>query len=541
MTKSSKKIWTLLPLLLALAVAHAVVYRTSEPFFYNDETRHVMTGVYFRDLLFDVPVGNLREYTISYYLQYPSLGLLVWPPFFHALEGLLMSVFGTSMAVPLALVGLFAAAACAYLFLLVCRTHDLPRAAAAVLLFGLAPLVFEYSHYVMLEVPTLALALGAIYHFTRYLDSERRRDLALAALFSALAALTRFDAVYLPPLFLMLVAARRRWSLLRRREVLAAAGAAALIVLPFFALMAGEIGWFHLRQATETLSPNFPGYLSLSRYVFYPSHLPSQVGALTLLLAGVGMVAGLAAWRRESLTYYAMIAATYFTFTPIGEMDSRHAIYWVPAFSFFAAHGLFAISAGLRAPKLYLPLAVAVVAAASLSVLSKPRTFVRGYEEAARYVASQPDAPPFCLFVGRLNGDFIYQIRRHDAARRVWVLRADKLFYSVLVHAQTGYRQYATGETETLELIYKYDPAFLVVEEPPGRAWIEAEDRLRAVIENHPERFRLESEVRLDSNAADFAHTKLKIYRNTFRNPDPERTVGAELLMLRRTFQTVVP
>lgn len=541
MPTRSKKFWTLLLLLLALAAAHAVVYRASEPFYYNDETRHVMTGVYFRDLLRDMPVGNLREYTVNYYLQYPALGLLVWPPLFHILEGLLMSVLGTSVAVPLALVGLFAAAACVYLFLLVCRTHDLQRAAAAVLLFGLAPLVFEYSHYVMLEVPTLALALGAIYHFTRYLDSERRRDLALAALLSALAALTRFDAIYLPPLFLMLVAARRRWGLLRRREVIAAAGLAALIVLPFFALMAREIGWFHLRQATETLSPNFPGYLSLSRYVFYPAYLPSQIGVLTLLAAGVGMVAGLAAWRRESLAYYAMIAATYFTFTPIGEMDSRHAIYWVPAFSFFAAHGLFAISAGLRAPKLYLPLAVAVVAAASLSVLSKPRTFVRGYEEAARYVASQPDAPPFCLFVGRLNGDFIYQLRRHDAARRVWVLRADKLFYSVLVHAQTDYRQYATGDAETLELIFKYDPTFLVVEEPPGPAWIEAEDRLRKVIENHPERFSLVSEAPLDSNAADFAGTRLKIYRNVLRNPNPDRTIGAELLMLRRTFQTVAP
>lgn len=541
MTNGSKKFWTLLLLLLALAAAHAVVYRASEPFFYNDETRHVMTGVYFHDLLRDMPAGNLRAYTVNYYLQYPALGLLVWPPLFHALEGLLMYVFGTSMAVPLALVGLFAATACAYLFLLVCRTHDLPRAAAAVLLFGLSPLVFEYSHYVMLEVPTLALALGAIYHFTRYLDAERRRDLALAALLSALAALTRFDAVYLPPLFLLMIAARRRWSLLRRREVLAAAGAAALLVLPFFALMAREIGWFHLRQATETLSPNFPGYLTASRYLFYPSHLPSQVGALTLLTAGVGMVAGLAAWRRVTLPYYAMIAATYVTFTPIGEMDSRHAIYWVPAFSFFAAHGLFTVATRLRAPQLHLPLAAMVIAAAALSVLSRPRTFVRGYEGAARYVASQPDAPPFCLFVGRLNGDFIYQLRRHDAARRVWVLRADKLFYSVLVNAQTDYRQYAAGDAETLELIFKYDPTFLVVEEPPGPAWIEAEDRLREIIENHPERFRLESEVPLDSNTAEFARTRLKIYRNTFRNPNPERRVGAELLMLRRTFQTVAP
>lgn len=541
MPTRSKKIWTLLLLVLALAAAHAVVYRTSEPFYYNDETRHVMTGVYFRDLLHDLPLGNLREYTVNYYLQYPSLGLLVWPPLFHALEGLLMSVFGTSMAVPLALVGLFATAACAYLFLLVCRTHDLPRAAAATLLFGLSPLVFEYSRFVMLEVPTLALALGAVYHFTRYLDAERRRDLALAALFSALAALTRFDAIYLPPLFLIMIAARRRWGLLRRREVLAAAALAVLIVLPIFALIAGEIGWFHLRQATETLTQDFPGYLTLSRYVFYPLYLPSQVGVLTLTAAAAGMAAGVAAWRGESLVYFAMIAATYLTFTPIGEMDSRHAIYWVPAISFFAAHGLGAVAAWMRAPKLYLPLAAVVVVAASLSVLSKPRTFVRGYEEAARRLASQPDAPPFCLFVGRLNGNFIYQLRRHDPARRIWVLRADKLFYSVLVNTQTDYKQYAAGETEILDTIYKYDPAFIVVEDPPGAAWIAAEDRLRSIIESRPERFRLESDMALDTNNAEMSGTRLKIFRNTFRNPNPERRVGVELLMLRRSVEALAP
>jgi len=541
MTTRLKKFWTLLLLLLALGAAHAIVYRTSEPFFYNDETRHVMTGVYFRDLLRDAPVGNPREYTVNYYLQYPALGLLVWPPLFHTLEGLLMSVFGTSMAVPLALVGLFATGACAYLFLLVCRTHDLPRAAVAVLLFGLSPLVFEFSHYIMLEVPTLALALGAIYHFTRYLDAERRCDLALAALFSALAALTRFDAIYLLPLFLILIAARRRWSLLRRREVLTAAGLAALFVLPIFALIAREIGWFHLRQATETLTPDFPGYLSLSRYVFYPLYLPSQVGVFTLTVAAAGMAAGIAAWRRQSLVYFAMIAATYLTFTPIGEMDSRHAIYWVPAFSFFAAHGLAAVAASLRAPKLYLPLAAVVVAAAFHSVLSKPKTYVRGYEEAARRVASQPDTTPFCLFVGKLNGNFIYQLRRHDAARRVWVLRADKLFYNVLIHAQTDYKQYATGETEILNTLYKYDPTYIVVEYPPGAAWIEAEDKLRSIIESHPERFRLESDLALDSNHAEMSETRLKIFRNTFRNPNPERRVGVELLMLRRSVEALAP
>lgn len=216
MSNRKKEACVFLLLLVALVAAHALDYRVTEPFFYNDETRHVMTGVYFRDVIADLPVSNFREYTVSYYLQYPALGLLVWPPFFYILEGLLMSVFGTSLVVPQMLVGLFGALGCAYLFLLARRTGDLSTATVATLIFGFSPLVFEYSQYVMLEVPTLAIALAAIYHFVRYLDAERRRDLMFAATFSALAALTRFDAVYLLPLFLISLAVRKRWDVLRR-------------------------------------------------------------------------------------------------------------------------------------------------------------------------------------------------------------------------------------------------------------------------------------------------------------------------------------
>src|SRR5437773_8850256 len=83
-------------LVAVLAVAHLCVYRSSEPYFSNDETRHVMTGVFFRDALADHAWISPRSYAVRYYLQYPALGLLVWPPFFHSVEGVAMLAFGTS-------------------------------------------------------------------------------------------------------------------------------------------------------------------------------------------------------------------------------------------------------------------------------------------------------------------------------------------------------------------------------------------------------------------------------------------------------------
>lgn len=541
----------LLGVILALGLAYALTYEVSEPFYNSDETRHVMTGVYFRDVLHDLPVTNLQRYTIDYYLQYPALGLLVWPPFFYFVEGVAMSVFGTSPVVAKALIGCFAVMACVYLFRLICRSHDSTKAAVAALIFGFSPLVFNLAHFVMIEVPTLALGLAAVYHFVRYLDLDRRRDLFLSGVVAALAALTRFDAIYLLPLFLILLIVRKRWGILRRAEVLAAAALALLLVAPFYAISAGGIGWMHFKFVTETLSPSDHGFLSVGRLLFYPSCLPAQFSLVALIPAAIGLVYGARGARRKaSWPYLAMIMATYLTFTPMGELESRHAIYWLPAFSLFAADGIAILAHWLRAPKLYVPLALFITLGIAWPTVATPQPFVRGYEQAARYVIANSRNSPRALFVGSLNGNFIYQIRRHDPDRRFWVLRADKLLFSVLTMPGVQYKQLAASDEDMLATIFKYDPEFVVVE--VAREWSDQapiEDRIRTAFENrvkrvlksNPERFQLEEVITLDGQVPGRRGMQLQVFRNTLRNENPERRLDVEVMMLRRSLQSGAP
>jgi hypothetical protein len=556
MPTRSKKSLALLCVIVLLAVAYALGWRTSEPFFNNDETRHLMTGVYFRDLLHDLPFGSLREYTVNYYLQHPALGLLVWPPFFYFVEGLMMSVFGTSIVGAKILVGCFGLMACVYLFRLVARTHDETRACLAVLFFGLAPLIFQLSHYVMLEIPTLALSLAAIFHFVGYMEEARRLDLFLAAIFSALAALTRFEAAYLLPLFLILIAWQGSWKILRRGEVWLAATLALLMLAPFYALSASSIGWMQFKFATETLSPSVPGFLSLSRLLYYPKLLPSQLGWFALIPALVGICFSVAnkARREKVYVYLALMIVTYLMFTPIGELESRHSIYWLPAFALFAAEGVFALANALRAPQLFLPLAACVLACAMWATLHKPLSVLHGYEAAANYVAANSTNSPYCFFIGGLNGDFIYELRRHDPQRKLWTLRADKLLFSVLVVPGTQHTQLAASDEDTLATIFKYDPEFLVMEDPDTsqpaaffadeheeRLRNEFERQVREVINRHPERFALEKIVAVTGDEPHYQNMKLKVFRNTFRNENPTRRLEFDVLMLRRSVQTDVP
>lgn len=525
---------------LALALAHALAWTPSEPFFNNDETRHVMTGVFFRDFLLDLPFDRLRAYTIDYYLQYPALGLMVWPPLFYAVEGIAMLVFGTSFLVAKALIGIFAAIACAYLFLLVRRTHGTAPAAAAALLFGLSPMIFQLSRHVMLEIPAVAFLLASVYHFVRYLDLSRRRDLFLAAGAAAAFALTRYDAVILLLFFALSLAALRRWDLFRRREVWLAAFLALAVVLPLYLPMLAEFGRSHLQLNVQT-GPESRGLLNALTY--YPRSLPRQIGTFTLVAGLFGLLSTLNPERRRACwPYLALAAATWLAFTPLAGLQPRHSIYWIPAFALLAVEGVGWIASRVRLPHLRTALVAFVIGGALWASLRSPARYVRGYEEAARYVVENTQESRFSFMDGYLNGGFIYQVRRHDPERRLWVLRGDKLLYGVLMDPRSGYEEHASSDEEILAALFRYDPELIVVEEPQVDYEMPAATRLRETLATYPERFELVREFPIESNVAMYEGVRLNVYRSRVRNPAPARRLSFAMMGLGgRSLEEEVP
>lgn len=515
---------------LVLALAQALAWQPSEPFFNNDETRHVMTGVFFRDLLLDLPLDRPKAYAVEYYLQYPALGLLVWPPLFHGVEGLFMLVFGTSFLAAKVLVGLFSALALTYFFLLVRRTHGTTTAVAATLLFGLSPMVFQLSRQVMLEMPALALALAAVFHFVRYLDLQRRSDIFLAAAASAAFALTRYDGFFLLLFFLLSLVALRRFDLLRRREVWLAALLAMAVVVPVYLPMLAEFGRTHFRVTVQG------GAHSLGALWYYPGNLVRQLGWPILVPSLVGLVTALK-HRRACWPYLALAAATYLAFTPLAELEVRHSIYWVPAFALFAVEGIDWIASRFRMRTV---LAAVVVCLAFWRAVSTPAPYVRGYEAAARYVVANTGSR-FSFVDGFLNGGFIYQVRRHDPARRLWVLRGDKLLYGVINDPGSGYEEYAEGEGGILDTLFRYDPELIVVEEPQVVFKTAMATRLRETLAAHPERFELVRTFPVESNVPAFRGVRLDVYRSKVRNPSPAQRVSFDMMGLGRPLGAELP
>ncbi len=527
----------ILIVLLALALLQVILYQPSEPFFYNDETRHVMSGVFFMDLLHDRPT-HLRQYAIDYYLKYPALGILVWPPLFYGLEGVAMSVFGSSVVVARVLLGLFGLLACIYLFLLSRGVVGPNRAAMAVLAFGTAPLIFKYSHFVMLEIPMLALALGATYHFVVYLGRETRRDLYLWGFLCAAAALTRFDVIYLLVLFPVLLTVQKKWGILRRREVLLTIIGALCLIAPVYAVTAWNVGWLHAREVTQTMDPGDPPMFSWSRLFFYPASLPYNLSWFFVGAAAFGIATAI--WRRDRscVVFAVIIGAVYVTFTPIAEMRERHVIYWVPALAYFAAEGVYHASRVWRRGIAAGVLAGAVFGGTFAQAVPHVRTFLTGYADVARYVEINTGSPPLCLYIGSLNGNFIYQLRRADPARRIWTLRGEKLADTL---APSGKNTTHPDGDQMLAAIYQYSPTFILVEKASDPTLAVDSGWLANLVQQHPERFRLEQKFPIVTNSWQYAGGMILAYRNLVPNPSAPPNVELHIRMLRQNVQGHVP
>jgi hypothetical protein len=532
--------------MLPALILHFLLFQPTEPFFNNDETRHLMTGVFFHDFFISGDWLHPQKFAINYYVQYPALGLLVWPPGLHILEGLWFTIVGVSYPAARLLIELCFVGACWQLFSLIRLKQTQFFAASTVGLFSLMPLIAPFSRHVMGEVPTLFLVLGSILHIEKSLMAvaPRRRDLWLACTLAALAALTRFDAVFLIPYAMGRVLLARHWALFRQKHFYAACAFASLLTGPYYAFTWKEYGQAASHAATQgtgTQAQAAP-FFGTANLGYYPSVLPDSAGwALTLAaLAGLAIMYQ-KEQRKLAAPFLVLIAAVYITFTPLAELEARHAIYGLPAWAYLATLLIHTCIKWVHCPirqGIYAFVGVFMLAVFTFwETNSRHVNYVFGYAIAAQYVAQNSENDQRILMDAFLNGGFIYDIRRLAHAKNLTVLRGDKLFYGMLSDPNGGYKDHTNTIEQTAQLIYELDPEYIVIEQPLLRFSMPGAQRLRETISHYPDRFVWVKTVPIISDRALFENARLEIYRNIYRNPEPKKMVEIPMLNLGRSLE----
>ncbi len=515
----------LIATLIALGALHLIYAPIAEPFKCGDETRHTMTGVFFRDALAELPASaaDPRGYATRYYFQYPCLGIIIWPPLFYAVEGVAMYLFGTEYWVGRVCIYGFAIVCAIYTYRLIRRNHDTPTATAAVALLGITPLIFEYCAYILLEIPTLAFVIGSIFHFERYLDHQCKRDAFLACLLAAFAALTRFDGIVLFPFILMRLGFTHNWRLLNRGPVLMGIACALALTVPYYLFTWKVYGSGIEHSVTSGTGYQKTSWLAPRNFWLYITYIPEQIGWIATLFSTIGIITSLILDREKSGVYFAILTATYIIFAPLAEPGSQHAIYWVPALAFFAVRGGMALARGrTRLACIACILMIAGTAYETLIPLKRSQgkmLYISGTDQAAKWVLQHAKTDRPICYEGQLNGAFILAMRQNDSDRSKRIMRADKLLYSVYSDPMGGYEEYAKNDMEMIDLLHQYDPEFILIEQNEIFWKTNAGKRLRHVLATYTDEYRLETTIQFETNYENFAKSPILIYRKLRENP----------------------
>jgi hypothetical protein len=439
----------------------------------GDMPRHLMNGVFFFDLLRDLPApADALEYARHYYARYPALSLGHHPFLMGVAEVPAFALFGVSVTSARLVSLAFFLVATIYLFRMATDFYGDPWAGAvAALTFCTSPYLIELTHSVMTELPALALSVVAAYYCHRFAMGGASRDIFAATVLAAAALWAKQLAVVMLPTLIAHVWWHQGWRRLVRRDVIGAVVLSAVIVAPLIPLTL-VLSPFNVALATGFASSiGEPGRFDTAIRTLGAASRAQLVPALQVA-AVIGLAMAVAKRKAAGFIAALWIVSTlvFVVFVVVGTEMQRYAIYWLPGWA-LAAGALAAPIAG-RA-RLVTGALAAVVLALQVAEASQIRLpGADGYEAAARLVVEAPRGSTV-LFAGDVDtGYFTFFVRKHDRRRQAIVLRADKLLTTSFMGSVAAEDRVSSVD-EIRTLLRTFGVGYIVVEDRPSTSRVQ--------------------------------------------------------------------
>jgi Dolichyl-phosphate-mannose-protein mannosyltransferase len=288
-----------------LLVQRAVgAYRTDRSN-YPDEASHFMNALLVRDYLTHGLSESPMQFAEEYYLSYPKVAFLVWPPLFHLALGVFLLPGWPAHPAALAFVALIAALGAWRLQHILRQCTSRTAAILAGCAFLLVPIVVDVSTAVMVDILVAVLGLEAVYWLSRFMSSGAGRHAVLFGLCTALCCLTKGNglAVTLVPILMIPIAGR--FDVLRR---------SALYVAPVIVIVLAGPFLFKSYQFTAAMGDYGSAGLhaTVTRVALYAAFLWSQLTPIPVLFALIGSYVALAPRRSPQASASARLAGQAF-------------------------------------------------------------------------------------------------------------------------------------------------------------------------------------------------------------------------------------
>ncbi|MGZ3236392.1 MAG: ArnT family glycosyltransferase [Burkholderiaceae bacterium] len=527
-------------ILLGLAAVVVLLF-TGAPsggaFDWSDAPRHALNGVFLKDYFSIGHLQNPTEFAYNYYAQYPALTILFYPPLFYVLSAPFYALFGVSQNTALLVVAIHYIAFAWGSWYLFRNWLNHWQAALASLMLMAAPEVAFWGRQVMLEIPAFAFLIWSAVFFTRYRRESRPLFLYLCAALLVLAMYTKISTAFLGLAFVLTLIMERRGQLLRDRHVWIVAIVAAVSLIPLIVITL-KFGQANVQSVTG-VADSVASRKTLAGWLWYLKQFPVQLGwplaAVAAAAAAIGLIrrngGGLA--KGDLLFWLSWLMCGYLFFSVIDLKEARHSIFILPPLILAAV----LLLKNIFSPRLCVPvLAILTGATVWQTVEFKPVHYVKGYAEAAEYIAKNAPQKSKVLFSGYRDGSFIFNMRSREDRRDLSVIRADKLLLSVSVRRELGVTQKNMSEAEINEKINQLGIHYLVVE--PG-FWDDVDVMKKFEHMLASGKFSEVARIPTPSNYHHAHEKELVIYKNLGEVNDHPSTLELGLPIIGKTINTV--
>jgi hypothetical protein len=457
-------------LLVAVVIGSRGITDEGAIFVQDDMPRYLMTGTFLHDFLGSGAgwtFSSAMTYAEHYFAQYPALSIGHHPPLFPLSLVPFYAIFGVSVFAARVAVLAFFVLSLVLLYRLVNRVYDEEAAGWACLLFASSPVMVPFAQRVYSEMPTIALVLGALNALMRFRDSGRIRDYLLFIGLALGTLATRQLAVFMWPAYIVLLVTGGGWRRLARRDVISVTLAGAVLV--------GLIALATVKLAPSSVAVvrnvfNEDSFLLGRVAVLGPVFRAHLLPALGFVTAAGLLMALVRRDRRIMLGVYWMVSVLASALLITGWVEPvRYSLVAVPAYCVCAA----SLVSAARGPALRWTFTVALALAVGWSLWSSRETrppSMGGYEVAARFVVAEAagrSAPTVLYSASADSGAFVFFVRKHDSARRLVVLRSDKLLTTSMMR-QVSVEDRIRSPQEIYPLLDRYGTRFVVIEDMPS-------------------------------------------------------------------------
>jgi hypothetical protein len=448
------------------------------------------------------------------------------------MEAAAFSALGVNLFAARLVVALSVAACVVVLYRLVLATHDsvVLAVSCTVAFVSLRPCQ-TVSTDVMLEFPTLAFMLAAMWQIRDVENTFSWRRAMAFALFAGAAVWTKQNAVFLGVLPFAMAILTRQWRLLRHP--------ATWVSATVFAALCAALTKFCATPASSSEVAMHPGltteFPTRSTSVFfdvavrnamsYVSGMDQHLGTpLLAVVAAAIVVFSIEALRNrpghaKNTLYVAWTAAALALTLVAWQINNRYLLFAYPPMVVIGLVALYRLSARLFAPRIAWGVPSAVAAVMALSTAGSPGNYLYGPAEAASVI--RDPAASRVVYCGHTDGAFIFSARaaEPDGAAGPAILRGDKLPASTF------------NPAEFEDFAHRYGIGYVILERTANRRpW----DALRA---SPSASMVLVRTIRQSASTAVVPSGELYVYRFTNPASDPESTLTIPVGKLRSAIE----